>query len=740
MDGARSLVARRCRDEEAERDVPPSAGSARSLGRRIDDRRTCIDAEWIGAIAIAATRIHGRTMNRKNKCAIWLVLPSVGLMLGGGCGGGTPEPPAARAKISIAKPTTAPAQAVGPLTGALGAQTVQKSIADSSTESAAVQPSASAFSIAAETPRARLARVPPIPLADAPEIKIPESKTSFMADPLSLVSDPAPPSSDTPKTTAEIRAPNSGSASREANTMRIRLGETSTTEPAPTAILEFGRVTTRESSSLKVRPSASNPADVAKPAVVAHPTAAPQPEEAVQPPAAAQPSIVVIAPKPTEPSVVERSVVSTPRKATQTVTETLTVKDTAARPIVSPPRESSAASTPKETVVDGPTIAPPQAVVESPVVERQSVSPPPSPTEGSKIKDDVVDRPIVQPSRTDVQPPVVERVNVAAHSVLPASPPVEMKTESERIELASPVRSPELMAICQKADAINRHAFELAQHGAVFSARLEYMHSLEVIAEALDAQRGTRIHQRMLIAGFKAMEEADDFASQHILAGGDRNVAETVRSHQTPVVKNEPNLDWTTQGAMSRYLTYSQEQLAGALANLPPASAALFGLGKIYTVPLAAHGPPDATGGAKAVALYQAALMVDGRNYLAANELGVLLAGFGRLPEARAALLHSLSVSSQPIVWQNLAAVHKAMGETDLAARAVREGELAANRMGSAAATAYDVRWVDPETFARAKPIDADPVNSTANSATTSNAPSPSKSVAGSVSWGAGRK
>ncbi|HEY2146803.1 MAG TPA: hypothetical protein VGH32_02630 [Pirellulales bacterium] len=678
-------------------------------------------------------------MNRNNKRTIWLVLPSVGLMFGSGCGGGTPEPPAARAKMSIAKPTTAAADSLGPSSGSRGAQAVQKSIADSSTKSAAVQPSASAFSIVAETPRARLAQVRPIPMADAPEIKIPESKTSFMADPLSLVCDPPPPNSDAQKTTAEIRAPDSGIASRAASPMRIRLGETSTKAPAPTAILEFGPVPTKESSSLKVCPLASNPVDVSKPEVVVHPTAAPRPAEALQPSAAAQPSIVVSASRPTEPPVVERSIVLAPLKSAQKVTEALTVNDTAAeRPIVSPPRESSVTSTERDAVGDGPMIAPPQATVESQVVERRAVSPPPSPTETPKVKDDFVDRPMVPPSRNDVQPPVVERVNVAARPILPASPPVEMKAESEQIELAMPVRSPELMAICQKADAINRHAFELAQHGAVFSARLEYMHSLEVIAEALDAQRGTRIHQRMLIAGFKAMEEADDFASQHILAGGERNVAETVRSHQTPVVKSEPKPDWTTQAAMSRYLTYSQEQLAGALANLPPASAALFGLGKIYTVPLAAHGPPDATGGAKAVALYQAALMVDGRNYLAANELGVLLAGFGRLPEARAALLHSLSASSQPIVWQNLSAVHKAMGEADLAARASKEGDLAANRLGQAAATAYDVRWVDPETFARAKPIDADPVNSTANS--TSNAPSPSKNVAGSASWGAGRK
>ena len=336
------------------------------------------------------------------------------------------------------------------------------------------------------------------------------------------------------------------------------------------------------------------------------------------------------------------------------------------------------------------------------------------------------------------QRPVAARPKLVAQPIAEAhSPPAEIRVESERIDRAQPDRTPQLMAVCQRAEALNRHGFELAQRGAIFSARLEYMQSLEMIAEALDAQRATHAHQRMLAAGFKAIEEADDFTSHNILSGGELNVAEIVRSHQTTVLKDELKQDYSAMGAMGRYLTYAQEQLATAVGDVPQASAALFGLGKVYSVPPAAHGPPDATGGAKAVVFHQAALMVDGRNFMAANELGVLLVRFGRLPEARAALLHSLSISPQPVVWQNLAEVHQAMAEYDLAAKARQSAEIATNRMGrDGTLAAYDVQWVDPATFVRAKPIDADPIKATPT-------PTPateSKSVAGSVLWGAARK
>jgi tetratricopeptide (TPR) repeat protein len=548
-----------------------------------------------------------------NTRAMWLVLPAVGLVIGAGCGGPPPEPPAIRAPISVAKPAKVPGKEKAP-TAPIAPGRESKLARDegaapkgkSATVAAAVS-DATKLGDAGELPRARLAHVRPISLADAvkneptqPEIKTPWRPSSFMADPLSLVRDPARPSA----------------------------GEVGGT-----------RLAIRE---VRGTPLANGQAN-----------------------------------------------------GTQTAS--------------------------------GPSAAPRMA-------SEPSVGPfSPNASSGSTL---TVHRFNPMPSDT-AQKPIAERPRAAPRPIEEAPSPTEMRAESERIDLALPDRTPELMAVCQRAEALNRHGFELAQRGAIFSARMEYMQSLETIAEALDAQHATHIHQRMLVAGFKAIDEADDFTSHHILAGGELDVAEIVRAHQTTILKREPKQDWSAKGAMGRYLTYAQEQLAAAAGDVPQASAALFGLGKVYSVPPAAHGPPDSTGGAKAVVFHQAALMVDGKNFMAANELGVLLVRFGRLPEARAALLHSLSISPQPVVWQNLAEVHQAMAEYELAAKARQSAEMAANRMGRAGAlAAYDVQWVDPATFVRAKPIDADPIKAAP-------APAPaaeSKSVAGSVLWGTARK
>ena len=88
---------------------------------------------------------------------------------------------------------------------------------------------------------------------------------------------------------------------------------------------------------------------------------------------------------------------------------------------------------------------------------------------------------------------------------------------------------------------------------------------------------------------------------------------------------------------------------------------------------------------------------------------------FGRLPEARAALLHSLAISPQPTTWRNLAAVHRALGQNQLAAAAGHEAQLLAMRQQQAGTvvggSANQVHWVDPATFARSSslPIDASP-------------------------------
>jgi len=110
--------------------------------------------------------------------------------------------------------------------------------------------------------------------------------------------------------------------------------------------------------------------------------------------------------------------------------------------------------------------------------------------------------------------------------------------------------------------------------------------------------------------------------------------------------------------------------------------------------PLASHGP-------QAIVFHQAALATDGGNWLAANELGVLLARYGQLADARRLLLHSVSVHPHVEGWHNLAIVHGRLGETDLAQRAEHERQLLARLGGKSSAESSEmVRWVDPQTFA----------------------------------------
>jgi hypothetical protein len=110
--------------------------------------------------------------------------------------------------------------------------------------------------------------------------------------------------------------------------------------------------------------------------------------------------------------------------------------------------------------------------------------------------------------------------------------------------------------------------------------------------------------------------------------------------------------------------------------------------------PLALHGP-------QSIVFHQAALAADNANWLAANELGVLYARYGQLPEARQLLVHSVTVHPHIEGWHNLTAVHRRLGETEMAQRAEAERQLVAQQTGKSSAQSNDmIRWVDPKTFA----------------------------------------
>ena len=86
---------------------------------------------------------------------------------------------------------------------------------------------------------------------------------------------------------------------------------------------------------------------------------------------------------------------------------------------------------------------------------------------------------------------------------------------------------------------------------------------------------------------------------------------------------------------------------------------ALYALGKLHAAVAAAETSDLPAAEPKAVVFYQASLLVCPRNYMAANDLGVVLAQSGYYAEARSALEHSVRISWQSANLGNLAVVYR---------------------------------------------------------------------------------
>ena len=321
-------------------------------------------------------------------------------------------------------------------------------------------------------------------------------------------------------------------------------------------------------------------------------------------------------------------------------------------------------------------------------------------------------------------------------------PPADVPT---RAKTATPIpaRSEQLEQIARQADRQTRHGFELAGRGAYFAARAEFLGAMKLVAEGLDTQQKTDVHGRALAAALTAMREAEDFVPRGSQFEAESDVAGLAASHSTPILKNDLKKEQnkiTSMTALQRYMTYAQEQFAAAAEQEVAGSAALHALGKLHgamakkKVGLVTAAEP------KAMVFYQASLLANPRNYMAANDLGVLLAQCGNYAEARATLEHSLALSQQSATWLNLAVVYRQMNMTPQADRARRKQILGT--------TSESVRWIDPQTFAQTSTNTPDSLGATPQpsaQAAESNRSSPTGSAAPSaarpttaerMSWG----
>ncbi len=348
----------------------------------------------------------------------------------------------------------------------------------------------------------------------------------------------------------------------------------------------------------------------------------------------------------------------------------------------------------KPQAVSFPRCAAPEAAISGP--SQPEISRLPAVHAGTpQFRQDPILRPPVE-ENTKRLPSI--RLDSFHRPVSPGSHP-QQSASAVRIELPDST----MLAMARHADELTLHGFALARRGAIYSARAEFISALGLIAQTLDAKDGGKSHSEALASGLRALREADDFRVRGSQLAAEMNIEGIVAAHRTPVLDDVPLDDLTPLIASQRYCSYARERLSIAIDNVPPGSKAAFGLGKAYLVLGDDTTRAQLADAPKAIAAYQAAIVADPHNHLAANELGVLLAQYGQFDEALRALHHSLSVRPTRETWHNLAVVQDRLGDAGMAGLA-RQRALAYSSRQPAAPSRVPVLWVTPEQFARSGP------------------------------------
>jgi len=304
----------------------------------------------------------------------------------------------------------------------------------------------------------------------------------------------------------------------------------------------------------------------------------------------------------------------------------------------------------------------------------------------------------------------------------PAQPQQEELADSV-VPWARPVIRPDRIATAvHQADARTRNGISLARRGATLTARAEFVQALRILADAMDEARGCTAHRDALARGLSAIEESGDFLSDGARLERNRTVAETVAGHRTPILRGIDADQLTATAAYERYLDYAQEQLGAAARGEPVASMALYGLGRSVVA-----ASQDRGSSGEAAVCYQAALSIDRRNFLAANELGVLLARRGDYRAARQQLVASWEEGHHAATLKNLVAVHHKLGEVQLARKAEKLLVAMTASRPVASGAQPGIRWTDAASFAKtsetAAPIARAAAAPTRPVATTATAP-----------------
>ncbi|NOZ39710.1 MAG: hypothetical protein GXP24_05730 [Planctomycetes bacterium] len=241
-----------------------------------------------------------------------------------------------------------------------------------------------------------------------------------------------------------------------------------------------------------------------------------------------------------------------------------------------------------------------------------------------------------------------------------------------------------------------QHAYAMASRGALYVARKELIEVLRMISQAKDALQGTPKRTKALAAGLRALREAEDFAPRGTQLEAELDIAVLCASHRTPIARQEDSSNLLPRLMMDRYLRYAQLQLALSVAGEPAGSMALHALGKLNSQLGRVEPEKNRLADRHAIAYQQAALLAHNQNYLAAHELGVLLATSGHFAEAEQLLKHVAAREPNAVVYRNLSRVQEKLGQSDQALGS-RDHARQLGRQGVTGTN--NVQWVSPDQF-----------------------------------------
>ena len=282
--------------------------------------------------------------------------------------------------------------------------------------------------------------------------------------------------------------------------------------------------------------------------------------------------------------------------------------------------------------------------------------------------------------------------------------PVDMRKVSiDRPLKEDAARQASQATVADKAQAQRavQLGFELIQRQAHYSARARFIQALRIVARSMDDQTFTTAQSGALRNALAAYEESVDFYPAADKPDEDVNLHMILGGHNTPVLADIDTSRLTPRQCVREYMAYAEQEFVAALGHDGFASQALYGLGRLEASKETASASAPQVRANRSLMLYQTAMLVDPRNYAAANELGVLLAKYGKFDTAVAALQHCVLHSPEPTAWRNLANLYRRMGRPAEAHMAEREANNVRARRGGAPFVANQprVEWVGPEAF-----------------------------------------